>query len=175
MGVERISWGELLLRNHGTCLIHHQMRLVLLRMSIRRWMIENQKYLYMKISKKFLQFVISCDDQDNNMDQAIYKKDHKELFMQRDELGIGRQILSQYETPLFHNIVFGESIVNDATSIIPFNIIHNFDLTYIYGSTSLQMFGNNVYFFLVSIVWVFGAVIISQISDRRICFFRLLV
>jgi hypothetical protein len=35
----------------------------------------------MKISKKFLQFVISCDDQDNNMDQAIYKKDHKELFM----------------------------------------------------------------------------------------------
>jgi hypothetical protein len=60
---------------------------------------------------------------------------------------------------VFHNLVFSEMVVNDATSIVPFNIIHNFDLTYIYGSTSLQLFGNIVYFFLISTVWLFGAVI----------------
>jgi len=81
--------------------------------------------------------------------------------MKREEIGIRRKILSQDETPVFQNLVFGESVVNDATSVALFSIIHNLDLTYIYGRTSLQLFGNIVYFFLVSTVWVFGVVIIS--------------
>ncbi|GLJ45033.1 hypothetical protein SUGI_0947850 [Cryptomeria japonica] len=60
------------------------------------------------------------------------------------------QILNQDETPLLYSLVFGEGVVNDATSVVLFNAVHNFDLTHIDGITALQLFGNFVYLFLTS-------------------------
>ncbi|KAF2307068.1 hypothetical protein GH714_024683 [Hevea brasiliensis] len=39
------------------------------------------------------------------------------------------QILNQDETPLLYSLVFGEGVVNDATSVVLFNAIQSFDLT----------------------------------------------
>ncbi|CAD6255916.1 unnamed protein product [Miscanthus lutarioriparius] len=38
------------------------------------------------------------------------------------------QVLSQDETPFLYSLVFGEGVVNDATSVVLFNAIQNFDL-----------------------------------------------
>jgi len=38
------------------------------------------------------------------------------------------QVLSQYETPFLDRLHFGEGVVNDATSVVLFNAIQNFDL-----------------------------------------------
>ena len=60
------------------------------------------------------------------------------------------QILNQDETPLLYSLVFGEGVVNDATAVVLFNAVHNFDLTNIDGITALQLFGNFVYLFFTS-------------------------
>ncbi|GLT75038.1 hypothetical protein SLA2020_467920 [Shorea laevis] len=39
------------------------------------------------------------------------------------------QVLNQDETPLLYSQVFGEGVVNDATSVVLFNAIQSFDLT----------------------------------------------
>ncbi|XP_064934310.1 sodium/hydrogen exchanger 1-like isoform X2 [Musa acuminata AAA Group] len=39
------------------------------------------------------------------------------------------QVLNQDETPLLYSLVFGEGVVNDATSVVLFNALQNFDLT----------------------------------------------
>nr|XP_043635749.1 sodium/hydrogen exchanger 3-like [Erigeron canadensis] len=39
------------------------------------------------------------------------------------------QVLHQEETPLLYSLVFGEGVVNDATSVVLFNAITNFDLS----------------------------------------------
>ncbi|KAI3805949.1 hypothetical protein L1987_21837 [Smallanthus sonchifolius] len=39
------------------------------------------------------------------------------------------QVLNQEETPLLYSLVFGEGVVNDATSVVLFNAITNFDLS----------------------------------------------
>ncbi|KAE8722269.1 Sodium/hydrogen exchanger 3 [Hibiscus syriacus] len=40
------------------------------------------------------------------------------------------QVLSQDETPLLYSLVFGESVVNDATSVVLFNAIQSFSATF---------------------------------------------
>ncbi|KAE8713286.1 Sodium/hydrogen exchanger 4 [Hibiscus syriacus] len=47
------------------------------------------------------------------------------------------QVLNQDETPLLYSLVFGERVVNDATSVVLFNAIQSFDLT----NTSWNCFG----------------------------------
>ncbi|KAK4408003.1 Sodium/hydrogen exchanger 3 [Sesamum angolense] len=61
-------------------------------------------------------------------------------FELRDFLAIGAifsatdsvctlQVLNQDETPLLYSLVFGEGVVNDATSVVLFNAIQKFDLS----------------------------------------------
>ncbi|PWA89499.1 Na+/H+ antiporter [Artemisia annua] len=38
------------------------------------------------------------------------------------------QVLNEDQTPLFYRLVFGEGVVNDATSVVIFNAVQNFDL-----------------------------------------------
>ncbi|XP_022771026.1 sodium/hydrogen exchanger 2-like isoform X2 [Durio zibethinus] len=60
------------------------------------------------------------------------------------------QVLNQDETPLLYSIVFGEGVVNDATSIVLFNAIQKFDLSHITSSIFMEFMGNFLYFFITS-------------------------
>ncbi|KAL5782383.1 hypothetical protein ACOSP7_007412 [Xanthoceras sorbifolium] len=60
------------------------------------------------------------------------------------------QVLNQDETPLLYSLVFGEGVVNDATSVVLFNAIQSFDLSHINTSTALHLIGNFLYLFISS-------------------------
>ncbi|GMH18791.1 hypothetical protein Nepgr_020632 [Nepenthes gracilis] len=60
------------------------------------------------------------------------------------------QVLNQDETPLLYSLVFGEGVVNDATSVVLFNAIQKFDLSHINSSICLQFVGNFLYLFITS-------------------------
>ncbi|KAK7277874.1 hypothetical protein RJT34_22893 [Clitoria ternatea] len=60
------------------------------------------------------------------------------------------QVLNQDETPLLYSLVFGEGVVNDATSVVLFNAIQNFDLNKIDPTIALQFLGNFLYLFITS-------------------------
>ncbi|KAG6701571.1 hypothetical protein I3842_08G171900 [Carya illinoinensis] len=60
------------------------------------------------------------------------------------------QVLNQDETPLLYSLVFGEGVVNDATSVVLFNAIQSFDLNHINPRIGLHFIGNFFYLFLTS-------------------------
>ncbi|KAF8401558.1 hypothetical protein HHK36_012500 [Tetracentron sinense] len=60
------------------------------------------------------------------------------------------QVLNQDETPLLYSLVFGEGVVNDATSVVLFNAIQNFDLSNISTGIALEFVGNFFYLFIAS-------------------------
>lgn len=60
------------------------------------------------------------------------------------------QVLNQDETPLLYSLVFGEGVVNDATSVVLFNAIQSFDLSHFNSSIALQFIGNFLYLFITS-------------------------
>ncbi|KAG9151078.1 hypothetical protein Leryth_002656 [Lithospermum erythrorhizon] len=62
------------------------------------------------------------------------------------------QVLNQDETPLLYSLVFGEGVVNDATSVVLFNAVQNFDLSNIDTSTALALLGNFLYLFVASTI-----------------------
>lgn len=62
------------------------------------------------------------------------------------------QVLNQEERPLLYSLVFGEGVVNDATSVVLFNAIQRFDLSHITSTITLQLFGNFLYLFFSSTV-----------------------
>ncbi|KAI4372477.1 hypothetical protein MLD38_010702 [Melastoma candidum] len=49
-----------------------------------------------------------------------------------------------------YSLVFGEGVVNDATSVVLFNAIQNFDLSHLSSGTALQLVGNFLYLFILS-------------------------
>lgn len=59
-------------------------------------------------------------------------------------------MLNQDETPLLYSLVFGEGVVNDATSVVLFNAIQRFDLTHINSAIALEFAGNFFYLFILS-------------------------
>ncbi|KAK8634170.1 hypothetical protein V6N13_014999 [Hibiscus sabdariffa] len=82
------------------------------------------------------------------------------------------QVLSQDETPLLYSLVFGESVVNDATSVVLFNAIQSFDLTNTNPKIALEFFGKFLYLFLAStvlgvVVGLFSAYIIKKLYFGR--------
>ncbi|XP_043811119.1 sodium/hydrogen exchanger 2 isoform X3 [Manihot esculenta] len=62
------------------------------------------------------------------------------------------QVLNQDETPLLYSLVFGEGVVNDATSVVLFNAIQSFDLSHINSSVAMQFFGNFLNLFISSTI-----------------------
>lgn len=60
------------------------------------------------------------------------------------------QVLNQDETPLLYSLVFGEGVVNDATSVVLFNAIQSFDLSHINAGIAFQLVGNFLYLFITS-------------------------
>ena len=62
------------------------------------------------------------------------------------------QVLNQEETPLLYSLVFGEGVVNDATSIVLFHAIQKFDLSHISSHICWQFVGNFLYLFITSTI-----------------------
>ncbi|KAE8680249.1 Sodium/hydrogen exchanger 4 [Hibiscus syriacus] len=60
------------------------------------------------------------------------------------------QVLHQDENPLLYSLVFGEGVVNDATSVVLFNAIQKIDVTRINSQTFLKLIGDFIYLFSTS-------------------------
>ncbi|KAG2407185.1 Sodium/hydrogen exchanger 2 Na(+)/H(+) exchanger 2 [Vigna angularis] len=77
------------------------------------------------------------------------------------------QVLNQDETPLLYSLVFGEGVVNDATSVVLFKAIQNFDLSHIDSNTALH---------LGSLVFLFGfqAGLLSAYIIKKLYFDKLI-
>ena len=60
------------------------------------------------------------------------------------------KVLNQDETPLLYSIVFGEGVVNDATSIVLFNAVQSLDVSNIDLLTALKFLGTFLYLFFTS-------------------------
>ncbi|CAA0834797.1 Sodium/hydrogen exchanger 2 [Striga hermonthica] len=82
------------------------------------------------------------------------------------------QVLSQDETPLLYSLVFGEGVVNDATSVVLFNAVQSFDLTHINTTVALQLIGNFGYLFLSSTVLGVVTGLLSAYVIKRLYFGR---
>ncbi|XP_061360948.1 sodium/hydrogen exchanger 4 [Gastrolobium bilobum] len=60
------------------------------------------------------------------------------------------QVLHQDETPLLYSLVFGEGVVNDATSVVLFNAVQKLDVSRLSGSNALRVIGDFLYLFTAS-------------------------
>lgn len=82
------------------------------------------------------------------------------------------QVLNQDETPLLYSLVFGEGVVNDATSIVLFNAVQDFDLSNINSAVVLQLFGNFFYLFILSTLLGVVAGLLSAYVIKKLYFGR---
>ncbi|KAJ4722253.1 Sodium/hydrogen exchanger [Melia azedarach] len=82
------------------------------------------------------------------------------------------QVLNQDETPLLYSLVFGEGVVNDATSVVLFNAIQSFDLSHINSSIVLQFIGNFLYLFTASTLLGVVAGLLSAFIIKKLYFGR---
>lgn len=82
------------------------------------------------------------------------------------------QVLNQDETPLLYSLVFGEGVVNDATSIVLFNAVHNFDLSNMDAITALELIGNFFYLLLTSTALGIVAGLLSAYVIKKLYFGR---
>lgn len=81
-------------------------------------------------------------------------------------------MLNQDEPPLLYSLVFGEGVVNDATSVVLFNAIQSFDLVNTSPRILLEFIGSFLYLFLAStmlgvIVGLVSAYIIKKLYFGR--------
>lgn len=60
------------------------------------------------------------------------------------------KVLSQDETPFLYSVVFGEGVVNDATSIVIYNAVQSLDFSNIDGTIALKLLGTFLYLFFTS-------------------------
>ena len=72
------------------------------------------------------------------------------------------QVLNQDETPLLYSLVFGEGVVNDATSVVLFHAIQSIDLSHINSSIAAEFLGNFLYLFISSTI--LGVLVILSLS-----------
>ncbi|XP_031379528.1 sodium/hydrogen exchanger 1-like isoform X3 [Punica granatum] len=82
------------------------------------------------------------------------------------------QVLSQDETPFLYSIVFGEGVVNDATSIVLFNAVQSLDVSNISGLTALKLLGNFLYLFFTSTILGIAAGLLSAYIIKALYFGR---
>ncbi|KAL8257450.1 hypothetical protein R6Q59_029491 [Mikania micrantha] len=82
------------------------------------------------------------------------------------------QVLNQDQTPLLYSLVFGEGVVNDATSVVIFNAVQNFDLSQITTAVAFQLIGNFFYLFVTSTLLGAGAGLLSAYIIKKLYFGR---
>ncbi|GAB4835868.1 hypothetical protein Ancab_000785 [Ancistrocladus abbreviatus] len=71
------------------------------------------------------------------------------------------QVLSQDETPFLYSIVFGEGVVNDATSIVLFNAVQSLNFSDLSVITALSLLGTFLYLFFTSTALGIGVGLLS--------------
>ncbi|GMH13189.1 hypothetical protein Nepgr_015030 [Nepenthes gracilis] len=81
-------------------------------------------------------------------------------------------VLNQDETPLLYSLVFGEGVVNDATSVVLFKAIQSFDLTHIDARIPLRFIANLLYLFFTSTFLGIITGLISAYIIKRLYFGR---
>lgn len=62
------------------------------------------------------------------------------------------KVLSQEETPLLYSLVFGEGVVNDATSVVLFNVVQKINADTLTFQTALRIFLDFLYLFSTSTI-----------------------
>ncbi|XP_027158200.1 sodium/hydrogen exchanger 1-like [Coffea eugenioides] len=82
------------------------------------------------------------------------------------------QILSQEQTPFLYSAVFGEGVVNDATSIVLFNAVQSIDFSNIDGLTALKLLGNFLYLFFTSTILGIAVGLLSAFGIKTLYFGR---
>ncbi|XP_051127195.1 sodium/hydrogen exchanger 1-like [Andrographis paniculata] len=82
------------------------------------------------------------------------------------------QVLSQDETPLLYSLVFGEGVVNDATSVVLFNAVKNFDLSHLSTTAGLQLIGSFFYLFITSTALGVATGLLSAYVIKKLYFGR---
>ncbi|KAK1561093.1 hypothetical protein Q3G72_034338 [Acer saccharum] len=82
------------------------------------------------------------------------------------------QVLSQDETPFLYSVVFGEGVVNDATSIVLFNAVQSIDFHNVNGLTSLKLVGTFLYLFITSTLLGVAAGLLSAFIIKTLYFGR---
>ncbi|CAL5357575.1 unnamed protein product [Camellia sinensis] len=95
------------------------------------------------------------------------------------------QVLNQDETPLLYSLVFGEGVVNDATSVVLFNAIQKFDISQMNSGLVWQFIGNFLSLFIAStllgvVIGLLSAYIIKKLyfgrhsTDREVALMSLM-
>ncbi|MED6198881.1 Sodium/hydrogen exchanger 2 [Stylosanthes scabra] len=82
------------------------------------------------------------------------------------------QVLSQDETPLLYSIVFGEGVVNDATSIVLFNSVQTLEFSKLNAVTALKLLGTFLYLFFTSTALGIAVGLISAYIIKTLYFGR---
>ncbi|XP_051131056.1 sodium/hydrogen exchanger 1-like [Andrographis paniculata] len=82
------------------------------------------------------------------------------------------QVLDQEETPLLYSIVFGEGVVNDATSVVLFNAIQKFDLSNLNMEVAMKFLGSFFSLFITStllgvMIGLLCAYIVKELYNQR--------
>ncbi|XP_051128188.1 sodium/hydrogen exchanger 4 isoform X2 [Andrographis paniculata] len=77
------------------------------------------------------------------------------------------QVLHQEETPLLYSLVFGEGVVNDATSVVLFNAVQKLDVNRIKGWTAVKVIGDFLYLFSTSTALGVGGLYFGRHSSVR--------
>ncbi|KAF3673561.1 Sodium/hydrogen exchanger 4 [Capsicum annuum] len=101
----------------------------------------------------------------------------------RDYLGIGAifsstdtvctlQVLHQDETPLLYSLVFGEGVVNDATSVVLFNAVQKIDVDRFNGWSAFHVFLDFLYLFSTSTALGVSAGLLTSYILRGLYFGR---
>ncbi|CAN1285301.1 Sodium/hydrogen exchanger 2 [Linum perenne] len=78
------------------------------------------------------------------------------------------QILNQDQTPLLYSLVFGEGVVNDATSVVLFNAIQGFDLVNLTPHNGLEFLGSFFYLFITSTLLGAATGLVSAYIIRKL-------
>ncbi|KAM7274380.1 hypothetical protein ACFE04_029044 [Oxalis oulophora] len=82
------------------------------------------------------------------------------------------QVLNQDETPLLYSLVFGEGVVNDATSVVLFNAIQSFDLESLNVRIGFDFVGNFLYLFISSTLLGVATGLLSAYIIKKLYFGR---
>ncbi|XWS64588.1 hypothetical protein CRYUN_Cryun05aG0016300 [Craigia yunnanensis] len=82
------------------------------------------------------------------------------------------QVLNQDETPFLYSVVFGEGVVNDATSIVLFNSVQSIDINNIDATMSLKLLGTFLYLFFSSTILGIVAGLLSAFIIKTLYFGR---
>ncbi|KAK8633701.1 hypothetical protein V6N13_014540 [Hibiscus sabdariffa] len=82
------------------------------------------------------------------------------------------QVLNQDDTPFLYSVIFGEGVVNDATSIVLFNAVQSIDMDNINALISLKLLGTFLYLFFSSTFLGIAAGLLSAFIIKTLYFGR---